>query len=212
MEVRVYILVLVSLRPSRLIAVMTSSSVNWWCKLTSLFFLLVTAGGFTGCAPALSKQLRDEAKPPIPFQELLQSVERYEGRVVILGGYILETANDPDGSLLTVLQAPLDSTNKPKSPDLTKGRFLIWIRKFLDPEIYKKDRKVTVGGKVAGFRQRTLGNRIYKYPVIEAQEIYLWPKEDKYARHYYPYYYDSWYYPWYHPWYPHPYYYRHHHW
>ena len=191
---------------------MTSSGVNWWFKLTLLFFLLVTLGGLTGCAPALSKQLRDEAKPPIPFQELLQSVERYEGRVAILGGYILETANDPDGSLLTVLQAPLDSTNKPKSSDLTKGRFLVWTKKFLDPEIYSKDRKVTVGGKVAGSRQRTLGNRIYEYPVIEAQEIYLWPKKDKYVRHYYPYYYDPWYYPWYHPWYRLPYYHRHHYW
>ncbi len=193
---------------------MTSSGVNWWCTLTSLFFLLVTMGGFTGCAPALSKQLREEAKPPIPFQELLQSVARYEGRVVILGGYILETANDPDGSLLTVLQAPLDSQNKPKSADLTKGRFLVWTKKFIDPEIYSKDRKVAVGGKVIGSRQMKLGNATYTYPLIAAQEIYLWPEEDRYARPYY--YYDPWYYlwyhPWYHPWYPYPYYHRHHHW
>jgi len=85
---------------------------------------------------------------------------------------------------------------------------LVWTRKFLDPEIYSKDRKVTVGGKVAGSRQRALGNRIYEYPVIEAQEIYLWPRKDKHARPYYPFYYD----PWYYPWYPYPYYRRHPHW
>lgn len=208
MEVLAYVSVLVSLRPSRLIAVMTSSSVNWSFTLISLFFLLVPMGGLTGCAPALSKQLREEAKPPILFQELLQSVERYQGRVAILGGYILETANDLDGSLLTILQAPLDSQNRPKSPDRTEGRFLVWTRKFLDPEIYSKDRKVTVGGKVAGSRQKALDNRIYEYPVIEAQEIYLWPRKDKYARPYYPYYYD----PWCYPWYPYPYYRRHPHW
>lgn len=186
---------------------MTSLRINCWFKLISLLFLLVTAGGVTGCAPVLSKQLRQKAEPPIPFEELLQSSYAYEGRVIILGGYILKTANDPNGSLLTILQAPLDSRNKPRSPDLTKGRFLVWTRKFLDPEIYSKDRAVTVGGKVTGARQGSLGNRIYVYPVVEAQEIYLWSERYKYARPYYPYFYD----PWYDPWYPYRRYHRHRH-
>ncbi len=184
MEVRACILVLASLRAFRRIPGMISFNINCWFKLISLFFLLVTAGGVTGCAPVLSKQLRDEAEPQIPFQELLQSPDTYKGRVVILGGYILETANDPDGSLLTILQAPLDSRNKPKSPDLTKGRFLLLTRKFLDPEIYSKDRALTVGGKVAGTRQGSLGNRSYVYPVIETEEVYLWPEKYKYVRPY----------------------------
>jgi outer membrane lipoprotein len=194
---------------------MTSFNINCWSKIISLLFLLVTAGVVAGCAPVLSRQLRDEAEPPIPFQELLQSPDTYQGRVVILGGYILETANDADGSILTILQAPLDSRNKPRSPDLTKGRFLVWTRKFLDPEIYSKDRAFTVGGKVTGSRQGSLGNRSYVYPVIEAQEIYLWSEKHKYVRLYYPYYYDPWYdpwyYPWYHPWYPYRHYQRHRH-
>ncbi len=183
---------------------------NRWWLLSSLFLLLFSWGGLTGCTPAISKQLRDEAEPRIPFQRLLQEVESYKAQVVILGGYILETLNESDGSLLTILQVPLDSQNKPKLSDLTEGRFLVWTRKFLDPEIYSKDRKITVGGKVVGTRQRKLGNAMYVYPVIEAQEIHLWPREAKYKRPYYPYYYDPWYYPRYRPWYPYPYYHRHH--
>ena len=194
---------------------MKSFSINCWLKLISLLFLLVTAGGVTGCAPVISKQLRQEAKPPILFAELQQAPDTYKGRVVVLGGYILETANDPNGSLLTILQAPLDSRNRPRSPDLTKGRFLVLTKKFLDPEVYSKDRAITVGGKVEGSRQEPLGSRSYVYPVIEAKEIYLWPEKYKYVRPYYPYFndpwygpwYDPWYYPWYHPWYP----YRRHH-
>ena len=75
-----------------------------------IFFVL---GGFTGCAPVISKQLRKEAGEPVPFEALLMRTEDYKGRVVIIGGYILETVNEPEGSWLTVLQSPLDSQNRP---------------------------------------------------------------------------------------------------
>ena len=180
---------------------MTSFSINCWFKLISLLLLLVAAGSVAGCAPVLSKQLRQEAEPPIPFAELQQAPDTYKGLVVILGGYILEAENGPDGSRLTILQAPLDSRNRPKSTDLTKGRFLVRTKKFLDPEVYSKDRAITVGGKVEGSRQEPLGSRSYVYPLIRAQEIYLWPEKYKYVGPYYPYFYDPWYGPWYYPWY-----------
>jgi len=167
------------------------------CRFAFILLLLVIAG----CAPALSKHIRSQATPDISFPELQASVEKYEGRVVIFGGYILNTANNQDGTVLTILQAPLNSANKPVSADSSQGRFLVLSKKFLDPEIYSKGRKITVGGEVTGSRSRTLGNRDYEYPVIEALELHLWPKEDRYAGPYYPYYYDPWYYPWYYPWY-----------
>jgi outer membrane lipoprotein len=167
----------------------------------AFLLLLMTTGVITGCAPALSGRIRDQAKPAIQFSVLQKSVENYEGRVVIYGGHILDTANKPDGTVLTILQAPLDSKNEPVSPDLSKGRFLVMTDKFLDPEIYSKGRKITVGGKVAGSRSRKVGNRMYEYPVIEAQELHLWRKEDTHHAPYYPYYYYPWYHPWYYPWY-----------
>jgi outer membrane lipoprotein len=157
------------------------------------FFLL---GGFTGCAPAISKKVRKEAGEPVPFEALLKQTDGYKGRVVIVGGYILETANETDGSRVTVLQAPLDSQNRPKSSDLSKGRFMVSHSEFLDPVVYSKGRRITVGGKVIGCRERKLGNLTYIYPVIEAMEIHLWSKEGRYIEPYYPYY-DPWYYPWY---------------
>lgn len=181
-----------------------------WTEIRMLvvFFLLFAVGVFTGCAPALSKNLRDEAGEPVPFEALQQQADAYKDRVVILGGYILETVNEPDGTLLVVLQAPLDSRNSPNSSDLSKGRFLVQTTEFLDPVIYSKDRKVTVGGRVIGSRQKQLGNIMYEYPVIDSQEIHLWPNKVVYTRpYYYPYYYpyyDPWYYPWRYPWYRYP--------
>ena len=170
-----------------------------------LLFLLL--GGSTGCAPAISKKVREEAGEPVPFEALLKHTDDYKGRVVIVGGYILETVNETDGSQITVLQAPLDSQNRPKSSDLSEGRFMVSSSEFLDPAIYSKERRITVGGKVIGNLERKLGNLTYVYPVIEAMEIHLWSKEGEYIGPYYPYY-D----PWYHPRYRRPYRYRYPYW
>lgn len=156
--------------------------------------------GLYACAPAISQKLRDEAGIPIPFQDLLVHPETYQGRVVILGGYVIETQNEPHGSVLTILQAPLDFQNKPKARDLSEGRFLVAADSFLDPEVYARDLRITVGGSVAGARELSVGGATYRYPVIEAQELHLWPR-DVYPPGPPPYYYDPWYDPWY-PWYP----------
>jgi len=119
---------------------------------------------------------------------------------VILGGYILEVQNVPVGSVVTLLQAPLDFENKPKSRDLSEGRFVVTTDRFLDPEVYVKDRQLTVGGRISRVREETVGGTTYRYPVIEAQEFHLWPKGvyAPYPPPYYPFY-DPWYDPWY-PW------------
>jgi outer membrane lipoprotein len=119
-----------------------------------LLYLLL--GGFTACAPAISKKVREEAGEPVPFEALLKQIDDYKGRVVIVGGYILETVNETDGSRITVLQAPLDSQNRPKSSDLSEGRFMVSSNEFLDPVVYSKERRITVGGKVIGSQERTI--------------------------------------------------------
>ena len=180
-----------------------------WAILLLLLLLLLAVSGLTACAPAISSQLRDEAGVPIAFEDLISQPDIHKGRIVILGGYILETVNEPGATTVMVLQAPLDFQNKPRSQDLSKGRFLIRADKFLDPEIYARGRMLSVGGRVSGAQEQPIGNRTYRYPLIEAEELRLWPKEARYIRNYDPFY-DDWYYPWHpwHPWYPwyrHPY-------
>ena len=161
-------------------------------------------GGLSACAPIISRQLQYKAGVPVPFEELLESPDVYRGRVVILGGYILEVVNKPESSLIIVVQTPLGSRNKPKSKDLSKGRFIVRTDNFLDPEVYTKGRKLTAGGSISGELEQPLGDRTYLYLVIEAEELYLWPIEKYYNRPYDPYFYYPWYDPWYpwHPWYP----------
>jgi outer membrane lipoprotein len=161
------------------------------------FLLLLCAA----CAPTISRQFRNEAATSPSFQDLVAHPEEYQGRVVILGGYIIELQNEPGGSVVTLLQAPLGIENKPKSRDLSEGRFVVTTDRFLDPEVYVQDRQLTVGGRISGVREQSVRGMTYRYPVIKAQEIHLWPK-DVYQGPPpdYPFY-DPWH-PWGDPWDP----------
>ncbi len=152
----------------------------------------------TSCS-VISQQVRTESMPPVDFKILLQETDKYLGNTVILGGYILETRNLADRSSIKVLQVPLGLGENPKSRDDSKGRIIISHKGFLDPEIYSKDRKVTVAGTIVGTIVEKVDQFAQPYLKIESREIYLWPKEEEYIR---PYYYDPWYYPY--PYYRHP--------
>jgi len=155
----------------------------------------------TACAPVAIRNVEEQGGVTVSFPELLARPQAYEGKLVVLGGYVLAVANQPGGSTMTVLQAPLDSQTRPGEKDESQGRFLVRTDKFLDPEVYQKDRKVTVGGKFVGMQQQKIEGAPYSYPLIEAREIYLWSKEE--LPPYYPYPYPYPYlYPWFYPRYP----------
>jgi outer membrane lipoprotein len=164
-----------------------------------ILFLLFPLPGpsHQASAAVISQHLRDEAGIPVLFEDLLDFPQEYRGRVVILGGYILEAQNESGGSVLTIIQTPLDWREKPKSRDLSRGRFFVTTGRFLDPEVYVKGRRLTVGGRVVGVREQTVGGATYRFPNIAAQEIHLWPKKTYAVGPYYPFY-DPWY-PWGYP-------------
>jgi len=147
---------------------------------------------FLGSCSVMSQQIRTEATPTIQFKTLVRETDNYRGKTVILGGYILETQNSADKSLIKVLQVPLGFGEKPKSKDLSEGRFMVSQKGFLDPEIYKKDRKITVAGAIVGAVAEKIDDSPQLYLKIESREIYLWPEEVYY---YPPPYYDPWFYP-----------------
>jgi outer membrane lipoprotein len=168
-----------------------------------LLFVSFVGLNFPALAAVISQQLRDEAGIPVLFEDLLASPREYTGRVVVLGGYILEMQIEPNARVLTIIQAPLDWRERPKSRDLSQGRFFVTTSKFLDPEVYVKGRRITVGGSVAGARRQSVDGVRFLFPVIEAQELYLWPKKTHLVGPCYPCY-ERWYDPW-SPWdYPYP--------
>lgn len=160
---------------------------------TSLILILV----LSGCS-VISRDLRTKADSLLTFELVSPYPTQYAGEIVIWGGYIIEHQTQEDQARLVILQAPLSFNQEPKSKDRSQGRFMVLFDAYLDPEVFAKERAVTIAGRVAEFTQTLEGDPYGPYPVLHLLEIHLWPSRsrDPYYRHY-PY----------HPGYRHPYHY-----
>jgi outer membrane lipoprotein len=150
--------------------------------MTQIGCLILVAVLVTASCSVISREVRDEAVPPVPFRTLAQAADQYEGKTMILGGYIIGTRNLDDETIIEVLQTPLGSQDKPKSRDLSEGRLIVSYEGFLDPEVYRTNRKITVAGTLTGCT-------IEKVQVcrIKSHEVYLWPDyQYRYPYGYYP--------------------------
>jgi starvation-inducible outer membrane lipoprotein len=110
-----------------------------------LGFLLVLAG----CGPAISTSLQQEAGPRVSFAELAAQPDRYQGRLMILGGLVMSVQPWEKGSLLTVDQRQLDDRLFPIGT-VSGGTFLVESGQWLSPAQFQPKSKVTVAGVVAG--------------------------------------------------------------
>jgi len=129
-----------------------------------------------GCAAGISQQARSMVTYKGSFTDLQKSSEDHKGEVVMLGGRIIETKTSPPFSELIVLQLALGTSGRPVNSDQSEGRFIVQTREILDPEIYQKDMRIAVVGKLIGSKVLSIGNFEYTYPVVEPMEIKLWPK------------------------------------
>ena len=173
-------------------------------RVAWILIVIVTMLFIVSCS-VISTRVRNDSVTPDHFKTLVSEADRYIGETVILGGYILETKNSADESTLTVLQSPLGFGQEPKSKDHTQGRFIVLHKGFLEPEVYSKDRKITVAGTVLGTVAEKIDGFLHPHVKIRSIEIYLWSKE---AYPYHSPYYDRWNCPYFDcwPWYRrHPY-------
>ena len=140
--------------------------------MATLAFIITGA-----CAPVISQQALDEVDDSVRFVDLLADPDAYRGRTVLLGGYVIETMNLPEKTLMVVLQSPLGYRQEPAAEKSSMGRFIVSVPGFMDPAIYRPGRKVTIAGRISGKEKRPLGESEYTYPVIAKKELYLWPEE-----------------------------------
>ena len=138
-----------------------------------IFLILVIAFILSGCAHAVSKELREQADKELTEEMLFKDPEAYKGKTVILGGIIIKTRNSDKGTYIEVLQTPLDSRGRPRDSDYSYGRFIFFYEEYLDAAIFSKGKAVTIGGKVVGKTIRPLGDIDYTYPLIYAREVHI---------------------------------------
>lgn len=127
------------------------------------------------CA-VISRDVRRKADSSVPFETLVENTDGYIGKTVILGGYIIRAINTDKQTVISVLETPLRLGQEPGPRDKSRGRFMVTVNGFLDPEVYQKDRLVTVAGTVKGKIERKEDGHRYAYLMLDSIELYLWPQ------------------------------------
>lgn len=130
------------------------------------------------CSPPFPRQLLDQTDRGVAFADVAKNAESMKGKLVMLGGTIVETRNLKEGTQIEVLQKPLDGQGRPYLTDETQGRFLVVTPQFLDNAVYHRGRNITVIAEISGRRTQKLGEIDYPYPLLLAKAIHLW---DPYA-------------------------------
>ena len=125
-----------------------------------------------GCSYAISPQTASQADRTIPFAKLSADPADYAGKLVILGGEIVETRTEKGGSVIEVRQKDLDYWGKPRRTTSSGGILVILHRARLDPMTYAPEREVTVAGEVVRGSAELAGHL-----VLQSKELKLWPRE-----------------------------------
>jgi outer membrane lipoprotein len=129
----------------------------------------------TGCALAPVVP-QEGALPSMPLTDLISNVDAYVGQTVVAGGHVLEVANQQDQTRILAVQVPLGAGQRLKSKDLSEGRLVLIYDGFIDPEVYEKNREITVRGEILGGAADD-PEAPYPYLRIHLQNIYLWPEK-----------------------------------
>lgn len=160
------------------------------------YFVAVAVATLTLACSAISPELSREAGTLPDYDVLLGKPTEYIGETVVLGGYVLSVNNRKDSTQIVAIEAPLGTGQRPKSKDLSRGRLILDIEGFIDPEVYTKDRQITVGGRIMA----RVPDATFPHLRISVDELHLWPiPKPSPPPHYYD---DHWCgYPWW-PFYP----------
>ena len=144
--------------------------------LGSAALLLLLVGGCAtvqppAAAPVADIDVADVQRAPPASSEAPATVR--------WGGTVARVANTDAGTTeLEIVARPLGRGGRPAHVDASAGRFLAEVDRFLDPEIVREGRDVTVTGTVAGLREGEIGQTDYRFPVVEVENLRFWKAPD----------------------------------
>jgi outer membrane lipoprotein len=146
---------------------------SFWFPLPVLTGLLLIA-----CAtpPPLDTNGVDPALTP---SKALVDIEAARNHRVHWGGVIVQSKNLKDTTQIEVLAYPLDKSGIPNTEAEPQARVLVMQAGYLETADYRQGRLVSVVGAIAGIREGAVGEAQYSYPVVNALQLHLWPKQTK---------------------------------
>ncbi|MGE0473276.1 MAG: Slp family lipoprotein [Nitrospirales bacterium] len=173
---------------------------NAWCIWAIFHSWILMAGCSTPYVATLPGDLASRVDLHLNFLQIKESPDSHKGKLVMLGGQILEARRLKDSTQLIILQLPLIDEQEPVT-ELTQsqGRFIANQQEFLDPATVPSGTRVTVVGEISGSQSQSLDETTYDYPTVIIKNLKVWPKISLGSYLYPPY-------PYYgYPFYPYPY-------
>jgi outer membrane lipoprotein len=153
-----------------------------YTRLTICFLSLFLGS----CASQVPVLLTHTPEPNHTFQQVKENTAAFQQQHVRWGGKIISVENKENTTWVEILANPLNGYGRPITKDTYQGRFIAKIDGFLDPELYNKDRKLSIYGTIDTELVRRIDDHPYSYPLVSAEVFYLWPK-DREAQDYYSY-------------------------
>lgn len=172
-----------------------------------IIYSLLLSFFLISCAPVLHKELMETGIREISFSDIKQNPIRYQGKLFILGGIIVNTKLREDGTLIEALYVSVDSRGYLKGIGRSHERFLALFPResgVLDPIIFRPGREVTIAAEFLRIQEGKIDDLDYVYPLFKIKELYLWEERKEY--YLIPYYYEPYPFWWDYPyWWDRPY-------
>lgn len=137
--------------------------------LAAVFLLQLVACATTPPLDTRGTDLRTTVRQAVATPDALR------GRKILWAGVIVQAANQHNTTQLEVLAYPLRYNKHPDTDATALGRFLIVQAGYLETVDYAPGRELTVVGTLDGVRHGKVGAADYDYPVVQAQQLRLWP-------------------------------------
>jgi len=145
---------------------------------TGLLLAMCLLWATIGCSRALPPKYVRQAEPGVTLTALVTHPEMYQGKVVILGGVIVEEKQDGARIWLRMKNRPLDQDYHPHRPVVMDGpeagHYWVVVAQEKIPKSYRAWGRVTVVGQLSEDNPTTAKTDPGNEPVLNAMYMRGW--------------------------------------
>ena len=126
------------------------------------------------CATHSPESIRDIPEGNLSVSDVRANTSAYIDSTVRWGGIIVSVQNKTNDTWVEIISRELHRSGRPHNNDFSSGRFIAIVPEFLDPSVFKVGREMTFNGRIQTSINAKIGAYDYLYPVISADDYYLW--------------------------------------
>lgn len=124
-----------------------------------------------GCSHVMSEANLKLVEPSVVYAALAANPDAFAGKMVLVGGVIMEVRDSGDIAELEVSQLELLKNGVPDEESVSGGRFLAIGSQLTYGTTYLPGQLITLIGEVRGKKVQKLQDEDYSYPLLAIREL-----------------------------------------